>query len=490
MRTLALVIGNNNYAKKEHVLTNAVNDAQDINTKLQALEYYTLNSFDCTTENFDGAIKNFATHLSNYDVGLFYFSGHGLQIEGKNFLTGIDTSFIDESSAKYSSIPLDQIIEYMHKSGAKTKILILDACRDNPLPNTFRGPAQSGLAPIHAPKGTFIAFSTSPGEKARDYGAGRNSVYTGALLNHIDDINIPIEDMFKRVRTTVSNMTEGKQTSWEHTSMIGNYAFNSGQLLVSLGLPYRNDVVRDSEFVNSGSQIDDIIEKLKRSNWYTQKSGFFDLFSVDKSKLTESDYFLIGRCVLSAAEGGEYTANEFLNDLAKEIIHMFGTNHVHVLNGILYEMYFNSKGKFRLNSFKSQFVDQIFNLQQNQQFSESFKFISKQLEKLHSYLYYIPTETPQSVPLELKMERFTDKQKHLKAPFFELKSVKYQTIELLMNSEGYHHLDIVEFEEMKEKFSKALCIPMKYLTISSNHNESVLNKIGIPWNLKLHPNRE
>jgi uncharacterized caspase-like protein len=80
-------------------------------------------------------------------------------------------------------------------------------------------------APIFAPKGTIIAFSTSPGEKAMDYGAGRNSIYTGSLLNHINDTNVPIEDFFKRVRTSVFTLSNGKQTSWEHTSLIGNFLF-------------------------------------------------------------------------------------------------------------------------------------------------------------------------------------------------------------------------------------------------------------------------
>src|SRR5665647_694808 len=222
MNALALLIGNAQYINSKDRLINSGNDAEDFGKKLLNLGFIVKKSIDCNEESFDREVQSFGEELKKFDVGLFYFSGHGLQIDGKNYLTSIDTSFVDSVSAKHSSFPLDQVIDYMQQANPIIKILILDACRNNPLPNQYRSIQDNGLAPIHAPKGTIIAFSTSPGETAMDYGSGRNSIYTGSLLNHIDDTNIPIEDFFKRVRTSVFTLSNGKQTSWEHTSLNGN----------------------------------------------------------------------------------------------------------------------------------------------------------------------------------------------------------------------------------------------------------------------------
>lgn len=203
MNACALVIGNANYTLDKDKLINALNDAEDFSRKLSNLGFIVKTVTDCSVETFDREIRAFRTELEKFDVGLFYFSGHGLQIDGKNYLTAIDTGFDDEMSVKHNSIALDEVIDYMQKAKPSIKVLILDACRDNPLQNKYRSGNIQGLAPIHAPKGTIIAFSTSPGEKAMDYGAGRNSIYTGSLLNQINDLNIPIEDFFKRVRTSV-----------------------------------------------------------------------------------------------------------------------------------------------------------------------------------------------------------------------------------------------------------------------------------------------
>lgn len=107
MNGLAFVVGNANYVGEHNKLINAVNDAKDFSAKLLNLGFVVMTSIDCTNESFDRDIRKFSEELKKYDVGLFYFSGHGLQIEGKNYLTSVDTSFADSISAKHTSIPLD-----------------------------------------------------------------------------------------------------------------------------------------------------------------------------------------------------------------------------------------------------------------------------------------------------------------------------------------------------------------------------------------------
>jgi hypothetical protein len=487
MNALALVIGNAKYTLEKDKLINAVNDAEDFGKKLLNLGFIVKSVTDCNRETFDREIREFGNELKKFDVGLFYFSGHGLQIEGKNYLTSIDTSFADDVSVKHTSFPLDEIIDYMQKANPIVKILILDACRDNPLPNQYRSIQAQGLAPIHAPKGTIVAFSTSPGEKAMDFGSGKNSIYTGSLLNHIDDTNIPIEDFFKRVRTSVYTLSNGRQTSWEHTSLIGNFYFNSGQLIHSVELPYKNEYIADVNFQSTGTDIDKVIEGLKSHDYYKQKPAILVLNRLLPNTIDESSLFLIGRNILQTAIGGEFTANSIIKNLDNWLQKYTRGDTNHVLNGILFEIYFNSKGQFRQTNFKYELIEDIFKLQTNEKYKSSFQFILKQLSPFKDFLYYFPSNPPTALPIEVKFESFEyldfDDTKRIA---HKLISVKHTEIELL---EPYENNDFnsssVNFEQFIDRLCKELCVPKNMLRLSMNTKEADINIINIPWRLKL-----
>ncbi|TSA17855.1 caspase family protein [bacterium] len=486
MNALALVIGNANYTAEKDRLLNAVNDADDIGMKLLNLGFIVNKSTDCSRETFDREVRRFGEELKKFDVGLFYFSGHGLQIEGNNYLTSIDTSFADAVSAKHTAFPLDEIIDYMQQANPIIKILILDACRDNPLPNQFRSVQGDGLAPIHAPKGTIIAFSTSPGEKAMDYGSGRNSIYTGSLLNHIDDTNIPIEDFFKRVRTSVFTLSNGKQTSWEHTSLIGNFYFNSGQLIHSVELPYKNEYIADENFQSTGSDIDNIIEDLKSHNFYTQQPAFRRLSQIPPNTLDDSSLFLLGRNILQTAIGGEFTANSIIKNLDKWLLKYFTGQQNHVLNGILFEMYFNSKGQFRQNDFKNELIDEIFKLQINDKYKNSFEFLVKQLAPFHEFLFYIPSDQPTALPIEVKFETYDYDIDDRTLVGHKMVSVKHEEVELLEPYEDNEFNAIsVNYEQCLERLHKELCVPKNMLRLSMNVQADDIKIVYMPWTLKL-----
>lgn len=487
MNALALVIGNAKYALEKDKLVNAVNDAEDFGKKLLNLGFIVRTVTDCNRETFDREIRDFGQELKNFDVGLFYFSGHGLQIEGKNYLTSIDTSFADDVSAKHTSFPLDEIIDYMQKANPIIKILILDACRDNPLPNQYRSIQEQGLAPIHAPKGTIIAFSTSPGERAMDYGSGRNSIYTGSLLNHIDDTNIPIEDFFKRVRTSVFTLSNGKQTSWEHTSLIGDFYFNSGQLIHSVELPYKQEYIADENFQSTGSDIDSVIQDLKSHNYYTQKPALERLGRIQPNTIDDSSLFLLGRNILQTAIGGEFTANSIIKNLDTWLPKYSTGETNHVLNGILFEIYFNSKGQFRQTNFKNDFIDDIFKLQTNEKYKSSFQFILKQLAPFKEFLYYYPTNPATALPIEVKFETFEYTYFDNKKRFgHKLVSIKHSEVELLEPYEDTEYNSIsVNFEQFVEQLRKELCVPKNMLRLSMNVKEEDIKTINIPWTLKL-----
>lgn len=486
MNALALIIGNADYNAEKDKLINAVNDANDFGHKLVNLGFVVNKVTNCNREIFDREIRKFGTDLKKFDIGLFYFSGHGLQIKGQNYLTAIDTSFADDISAIHTSFPLDEIIDYMQAANPIIKILILDACRDNPLPKQYRSVQIDGLAPIYAPKGSIIAFSTSPGEKAMDYGAGRNSIYTGSLLNHIDDANIPIEDFFKRVRTSVYTLSNGKQTSWEHTSLIGNFCFNSGQLIHSVDLPYKKEHITDEEFDSDGSEIEEVIEKLKSHDWYTQQPAINKLGRINKQEIDESTRFLLGRNLLQTAIGGEFSANSIFKNLDEWLKDWFTGDVNHVLNGILFEIYFNSKGQFRQSNFKVGLIDEIFTLEKNEKYKKSFEFIKEQLNPFHEYLYYIPTYPPTTLPIELLFEEQKYTRQGEERTAHKLISIKLHNKEIMVPyDESDFDTVTVSYSQFLEKLCAVLCVPTKRLRLSMNVEKDKLKMIYIPWEFKV-----
>lgn len=484
MKVYSLVIGNNKYTSAKN-LTNAVNDASDIASKLKSLGFTVDLGVDTDIVTFDKHLASFSKNLVNFECGIFYYGGHGLQFGGSNYLTAVDTGFVDEYSVKRSSIPLDEIIDRMYKAKTKINILILDACRDNPF--TSRG-IDSGLAPVHAPKGTFIAFSTSPGEKASDVGAGRNSVYTGALLRHIDDLHITIEDLFKRVRTTVHSQTSGNQTSWEHTSLIGDFIFNKGQITHSVNVQYNKNSVADVNFISTGSDIDNIIEDFRSHNWYVQRPALHRLegLTYSKANIDENKLFLVGRNLLQSAKGGEGDANEIFNDLNKWFETYVPKGFSHILNGILFEIYFNSEGKFRAGNFKVYRQSDIFKLQEIRKYEESFNFISQALEPFKHLVLYLPSITPKSVPLEVTIDEIeVESVLDSKQTKLVISLIEHQGVNMLQAPFDYDFHRSSKFSDFKNLVSIQLAIPIAFIQISTNITITDDTLVSYPWDINL-----
>lgn len=241
-RGFAYVVGINEY-QPANKLSNAVYDARAIATELKTLGFYVKESYDIDFMKFVTEFGKFSIELSKFNVGLFYFAGHGVEFEGRNYLLLTDSAVDNKTAIEHSTFDLQSIVTDMHKTGCKMNIQIIDACRNNPY-GTGRGIASTNLAPVFAPQGTLIAYSTSPGETAMDGGMGKNSIYTGALLQHLKTKGLQIEDFFKQVRTTVYSLTGGKQTSWEHTSLIGKFCFNAGMLIHSISVGYPDEAIK------------------------------------------------------------------------------------------------------------------------------------------------------------------------------------------------------------------------------------------------------
>jgi hypothetical protein len=221
---LALLIGNSHYAHGGS-LDNPVNDVRAIKKALEGLGFTVMKYEDCSQKTMKRAMDKFGRRLKGKNVGLFFYAGHGVQVNGHNYLLPADAKLDTEHDAEYDCVRADRVLAKMEGAGSKTNIVILDACRDNPFERSWRRGSQgTGLAFMNAPSGSLIAYSTAPGKTALD-GRGGNSPYTSALLKHIDTPNITVIQMFQRVRSTVRKQSSYKQTPWESTSLGGDFYF-------------------------------------------------------------------------------------------------------------------------------------------------------------------------------------------------------------------------------------------------------------------------
>jgi TPR repeat protein len=219
---LALVIGNSAYAT--NALQNPKNDAESIARALKIVGFEVVKLTDADQTAMKRAIVEFGRKLRASDaVGLFYYAGHGVQVAGENYLIPVGADIKDVEEAALSGVSLGELLRTMERSSGRLNIAILDACRDNPFPASTRSGTR-GLAQVKAPTGTLIAYATAPGEVALD-GTGGNSPYSAALAEAIPTIGISIDEVFRRTRRKVLDMTAHKQTPWEHSSLTGEFFF-------------------------------------------------------------------------------------------------------------------------------------------------------------------------------------------------------------------------------------------------------------------------
>ena len=221
----ALVIGNASYKIGE--LDNPLNDAKDISRYLDELDFSVTTLLDAGSEDMKSAINDFYRKIKNDNAAsVFYYAGHAMQINNVNYLLPVDVNVSSEGALLTSSVSLNFLLKTLHQAESRENILILDACRNNPfavLNNGSTSRVVKGLAPVEAPPGTFVAYSTEPGRVASD-GKGRNGTYTKHLLRHIKTAE-DIEAMFKSVRKDVMRETNQRQIPWEHSSLYSTFLF-------------------------------------------------------------------------------------------------------------------------------------------------------------------------------------------------------------------------------------------------------------------------
>lgn len=217
----ALVIGNAAYSFAP--LDNPANDASDVAAALRADDFEVILKTDADQGAMTEAISSFGKRLkSRGGVGLFYYAGHGMQVSGENYMLPVSKDAPNETNLKASSVSIGEAVQVMTAANNALNIVILDACRNNPL---SRGETR-GLSKLDSSASLFVSFSTSPGALALD-GESRNSPYSKHLVQSISVPNISIEEAFKRTLKGVYQETSGQQTPWISSSYFGEFVFKS-----------------------------------------------------------------------------------------------------------------------------------------------------------------------------------------------------------------------------------------------------------------------
>ncbi|MDQ0467365.1 caspase family protein [Labrys wisconsinensis] len=221
---LALVLGNSNY-QAAPALGNPANDAADLAQALRGIGFEVIEQRDATREQMASAVRAFAERIRGADVALFFYAGHGLQLNGENYLIPVDAKIESEADVRFDTINLSDIQQEMEGPG-RANVVILDACRDNPFADKLshggRGIATRGLGRLEAAGvGSLIVFSTQPDNVALD-GGGRNSPFTAALLRHVGTPGLEIRQMISKVRGDVLQATGQKQVPWDNSSLVGD----------------------------------------------------------------------------------------------------------------------------------------------------------------------------------------------------------------------------------------------------------------------------
>ncbi len=239
---VALVIGNSNY-QNMGVLRNAQNDAQDMADTLRTLGFDVILGKNLSKIQMRNKIREFDAKINQSKdkntVGLFYYAGHGLEVEGKNYLVAVDAMMEYQEDAMDEGIALNRIIQRMNYSKNPINIVILDACRNNPLGTRTRsaGMNQNSWGAINnAAQGLFIAYGTAPGRRALDAnadGSGRNGLFTKHLLKNIKAKGKTLEQVFKAVRLGVLNDSHNKQITWQNNATTGDFYFTPRENLAS-----------------------------------------------------------------------------------------------------------------------------------------------------------------------------------------------------------------------------------------------------------------
>jgi branched-chain amino acid transport system substrate-binding protein len=221
---LALVIGNRDYTVG--ALKNPINDASAMAEALASLGFQVTSVRNLKRDDIGRTLENFASRIRPGDDVVVFYAGHGMQVKGVNYLPAVDANIRVESDVALNSLNLNQLLDRLDEAKAGVRLLLIDACRDNPYSRGFRSGSRGLARQEGAPSGTLMHFATRPGGVAAD-GTGTNGLYTGQLLKHLRTPGLAVESMLKRVAAGVRQESGGDQQPWTEGALDGEFYFVS-----------------------------------------------------------------------------------------------------------------------------------------------------------------------------------------------------------------------------------------------------------------------
>jgi hypothetical protein len=268
---VALVIGNSNYQNAPQ-LANPDNDAESMAKFLNSAGFEVVAATDLTQNDMLRVVQDFSAKVSARGpntVAMVYYAGHGVQLAGENYLVPVDAKVSSQTELVNNSVRLVDVMSTLETIPSRMRIVILDACRNNPFPNV--NDAGRGLAIVDAPNGSIVGYSTAPGAEAQD-GTGGHSPYTQAFLNVAREPNVPIEQLFKRVRLEVNQTTLGAQIPWESSSLTSDFTFFGDTAVAANRAPVNAPVVQMASNLPSRStrQAYDYVVSEARPEYYQE----------------------------------------------------------------------------------------------------------------------------------------------------------------------------------------------------------------------------
>ncbi|MCK1359105.1 caspase family protein [Bradyrhizobium sp. 199] len=240
---VALVIGNANYQNAPQ-LANPDDDAQSMAQFLNSAGFEVVSATDLTQNDMLRVVQDFSAKVASRGpntVAMVYYAGHGVQLAGENYLVPVDAKVSSPTELVSNSVRLVDVMSTLETIPSRMRIVILDACRNNPFPSV--NDAGRGLAIVDAPNGSIVGYSTAPGTEALD-GTNGHSPYTQAFLNVAREPNVPIEQLFKRVRLQVNQTTSGAQIPWESSSLTSDFTFFGDTAVAANRAPVKAPVVQ------------------------------------------------------------------------------------------------------------------------------------------------------------------------------------------------------------------------------------------------------
>lgn len=479
-RLNALVIGNAKYDDGND-LKNPTNDADDVAAILTNGGFVVTKLLNATFKEMKKALKKFQKDSDDGGaVSVFFFAGHGVEVDGVNYLIAKDTEADDKTDIESGALSLNEVLSRMEPEGSasRTSIIILDACRENPFDRKWRKMTR-GLAPVYAPRGSLVAFATSPGQLSGD-GVGRNGRYTEALLKHIEEPDLPVEVMFKRVRNTLGAATNQKQISWEHTSLAGEFYFN---LSTATSIEnYSPTSIRDSKFtLDENKRSHRVIRALKSLNWYTQNPA---LEMLDASKLngaSADSLFVLGRNILQAANGSANAAVAWIRNFRDRTSGMKPEKRKALLDGILFEIFFDADGELRKQP-KSNFLNDVFDLEQYSEFKDSFDFIASALSRWASQFFALPGKG-QTVTVDVHVNDKTQ----VTGAFVAGKNylLRDDDVSDIDDGDGELIYRTRDRESFEEDLTQQMLVPRRLLKLVYSKPIKSLDKLKVPYGLEV-----